>query len=104
MRDILDLQAIPTLTAASGQEGIDQFTVHQDKIGLIILDLSMPGMSGIEAFAALRQVNPTAKIILSSGYTETEILEKMAGTRPTGFLQKPYRLDKVLSTVSQFLS
>ncbi|MEZ4594029.1 MAG: PAS domain S-box protein [Chloroflexota bacterium] len=104
MRDILDLQEIPTLTAASGQEGIDQFTVHQAKIGLIILDLSMPGMSGIEAFSGLRSIDPTIKIILSSGYTETEILEKMAGTRPTGFLQKPYRLEKVLNTVTQFLT
>lgn len=104
MRDILDLQEIPTLTAASGQEGIDQFTAHQDKIGLIILDLSMPGMSGIEAFSALRGVNPAIKIILSSGYTEAEILDKMAGTQPTGFLQKPYRLEKVLQVVENHLT
>ncbi|MCA9901996.1 MAG: PAS domain S-box protein [Anaerolineales bacterium] len=102
--DILDLEAIPALTAASGQEGIDVFTAKQHQIGLIILDLSMPGMSGIEAFDLLRQVDPAAKIILSSGYTEAEILEKMAGTRPTGFLQKPYRLDTVLQIVQKHLS
>ncbi|WP_420627285.1 PAS domain-containing hybrid sensor histidine kinase/response regulator [Candidatus Leptofilum sp.] len=102
--DILDLEKIPTLAAASGEEGIDQFTTHQDEIGLVILDLSMPGMSGIEAFDALRQIDPNAKIILSSGYTEAEILEKMAGTRPTGFLQKPYRLETVLQVTKKHLS
>ena len=100
----LDLEEIPTLAAASGKEGIDQFTTHQDKIGLIILDLSMPGMDGIEAFGTLRQIDPNVKIVLSSGYTEAEILEKMAGTRPTGFLQKPYRLEKVLHIVAKFLN
>ncbi|WP_420641973.1 hybrid sensor histidine kinase/response regulator [Candidatus Leptofilum sp.] len=102
--DILDLEEIPTLAAASGAAGIDQYTAHRDEIGLIILDLSMPGMSGIEAFEALRQIDPNVKIILSSGYTEAEILEKMAGTRPTGFLQKPYRLETVLQVAKQHLS
>ncbi|GJM40901.1 MAG: hypothetical protein DHS20C20_11830 [Ardenticatenaceae bacterium] len=102
--DILDLEQIPTLAAANGEEGIDQFTAHQAEIGLVILDLSMPGMSGIEVFELLRQIDANAKIILSSGYTEAEILEKMAGTRPTGFLQKPYRLDTVLQVAKQYLS
>ena len=104
LSDILDLEEIPTIAAASGQEGIDLFTTHQDEIGLIILDLSMPGMSGIEAFSALRDVNAAVKIVLSSGYTEAEILEKMAGTRPTGFLHKPYRLDTVLRVVQKHLA
>ena len=102
--DILDLEAIPTLTAANGQKGIDVFESHMDQIGLIILDLSMPGMSGIEAFGYLRQLDPTIKIILSSGYTEGEVLQQMAGTKPTGFLHKPYRLETVLSTVEKHLS
>lgn len=102
--DILDLKAIPSLAAASGQEGVSLFEAHQNKIGLVILDLSMPGMSGIETFEALRELDPTAKIILSSGFTEGEILQKMAGTRPTGFLQKPYRLETVLNTVEKFLA
>ena len=104
LEDILDLEQIPSLTAANGQEGITLFTTHQKEIGLIILDLSMPGMSGIETFEALRTIEHEAKIILSSGYTEVEILEKLAGTRPTGFLQKPYRLKTVLETVEKHLS
>jgi PAS domain S-box-containing protein len=102
--DILDLQEIPSLAAANGQEGITLFEAHRDKIGLVILDLTMPGMSGVETFEALRNLDPTAKIILSSGFTEGEILQKMAGTRPTGFLQKPYRLETVLNIVEKHLS
>jgi CheY-like chemotaxis protein len=102
--DILGLKEVPTLSAANGQDGIALFSTHLDQIGFVILDLSMPGLSGIETFEALRAIDPTVKIILSSGYTETEILQKMAGTRPTGFLQKPYRLEAVLTLVDKYLS
>jgi CheY-like chemotaxis protein len=102
--DILDLKEIPSLAAANGQNGVALYEAQQEKIGLVILDLSMPGMSGIETFEALREFDPSAKIILSSGYTEGEVLQKMAGTRPTGFLQKPYRLETVLNTVEKFLA
>ncbi len=101
--DILDLKEIPSLAAASGQEGLALFEAHQDKVGLIILDLTMPGMSGLDTFKALRHLNPTAKIILSSGFTEGEVLQKMDGIRPNGFLQKPYRLETVLHTVEKYL-
>jgi len=102
--DILELRQIPSLAATNGQQGISLFEAHQDQIGLIILDLTMPGMSGLETFEALRNLDPTAKIILSSGFTEGEVLQKMAGTRPTGFLQKPYRLETVLTIVEKHLS
>jgi PAS domain S-box-containing protein len=101
--DILDLEEIATLTAGSGEEGVAIFSSHHASIGLVILDLSMPGMSGIETFTALRKIEPNAKIILSSGYTEAEILQKMAGTSPTGFLQKPYQIDTIINTVKKYL-
>ena len=101
--DILDMEEIAVLTAANGKEGIDVFAANQNDVGLIILDLSMPGMSGMETFAALREIDSNAKIILSSGYTEAEAIQKMAGTHPTGFLQKPYRLETVLHTVEKYL-
>ena len=104
INDILDLKKIPSLAAASGQEGLAHYEAQQEKIGLVILDLSMPGMSGIETFEALRKLDPTAKIILSSGFTEGEVLQKMAGARPTGFLQKPYRLETVLQIVEKHLA
>jgi two-component system, cell cycle sensor histidine kinase and response regulator CckA len=101
--DILDLEQIPARIAASGEEGVTLFTAYQAQIGLVILDLSMPGMSGIETFAALREIEAAVKIILSSGYTEADILEKMAGTRPTDFLQKPYRLETIINIVKKHL-
>lgn len=101
--DILDLQEIAILAAATGAEGVELFNTNREQIGLTILDYSMPGMGGMETFEAIRAIDPAAKILISSGFTEGDILQRMAGNRPTGFLQKPYRLETVLQTVAKFL-
>lgn len=104
IEDILDMESVTAITAANGEDGVAQFVAHQAEIGLIILDLSMPGMSGVDTFIALRQVDPTAKIILSSGYSEADIEKKLGNMHPTGFLHKPYRLDTVLHIIKQHLA
>ena len=104
VRDILELEAVPVLTAANGREGIAAFIANRDQIGLIILDLYMPGLSGVDTFTALRELDPAAKIILSSGYSEAESLEKLENSKPTGFLPKPYRLQTILHLVAEHLA
>ncbi|MCA9955218.1 MAG: response regulator [Ardenticatenaceae bacterium] len=104
IEDILDMESVNTLAAANGEEGVTQFAANQEQIGLIILDLSMPGMSGIDTFTALREIDPTVKIILSSGYSEGDILKKLGRMHPTGFLNKPYRLETVLQIIKQHLA
>ncbi len=104
VRDILELEAVPVFTAANGREGIAAFIANRDQIGLIILDLYMPGLSGVDTFTALRELDPAAKIILSSGYSEAESLEKLENSKPTGFLPKPYRLQTILHLVAEHLA
>ncbi len=65
IRDILELESVPVLMAATGTDGIAEFVANQDQVGLVILDLYMPGLSGVDTFAALRALDPSAKIILS---------------------------------------
>lgn len=104
IEDILELESVTTIAAASGEEGVAYFAALQAQIGLIILDLSMPGMSGVDTFNALRQIDPTAKIILSSGYSEADILKRFGNTHPTDFLHKPYRLETILHLIKQYLA
>ncbi|HNW78839.1 MAG TPA: response regulator, partial [Candidatus Competibacteraceae bacterium] len=59
---------------------------------LVLLDLTMPVMDGEEAFNALRRINPQLRVVLSSGFTESEIAPRFAGLGLAGFLQKPYAL------------
>jgi DNA-binding LytR/AlgR family response regulator len=63
-----------------------------DQIACVILDLTMPRMSGEEAFVELRRINPDARIAVSTGYSEQEASGRFGGERPPAYIQKPYRL------------
>lgn len=102
--DILAIVEIPTLIAANGQEGLELYQSHQSEIGVVLLDLKMPVMSGTDALHALQQINPQVKVILSSGYHETEVSKQFMGLGVTAFLQKPYDLKTLINKVQKVLA
>lgn len=101
--DILDLENIPVIMALSGQAGIDIYRERQADVGLILLDLSMPGMNGFETYKDLSKINPQAPVIFSSGYDEEDALRRFDGTGLVGFLKKPYNLRALIETVKQHM-
>jgi len=101
--DILDLEGIVVLAAASGQEGIELYRQNQDDIKLILLDMSMPGMDGEQTLRHLRKISADVFVILSSGYTETAISQRMLDGGVTGFLQKPFDMAGLINTVRLYL-
>jgi two-component system, cell cycle sensor histidine kinase and response regulator CckA len=101
--DILDLESIPVITALSGQAGIDIYDERQADIGLVLLDLSMPGMNGHETYQGLQKINPQVSVIISSGYDEEEVLRRFNGPGLVGFLKKPYNLGELIDTVKQHM-
>jgi PAS domain S-box-containing protein len=60
------------------------------QVGLVLLDLSMPGMSARDAIQEIHRCWPGTRIMLSSGYGEDEVLGRLRGMRLSGFIQKPY--------------
>jgi PAS domain S-box-containing protein len=78
------------LIAESGGEAVHLLKRHPGEIAAVVLDLSMPQMSGQEALPQLRTIRPQIKVIVSSGYSETEVLSLFRGQRVSGFIQKPY--------------
>jgi CheY-like chemotaxis protein len=102
--DILSLEGIQTMTAVDGTEGIAHYQEHQKDIQLVILDLSMPGLSGEETYAELKKINPDARILISSGYSQNEVSHRFSDQDAPGFLQKPYKLTTLIETVYKFLN
>ncbi|MCK4282965.1 MAG: response regulator [Candidatus Brocadiae bacterium] len=91
------------LTAADGQEGVRVFREHADEIVAVILDLTMPHMSGEQAFTALRRVRKDVPIILASGYAQEEVICRFAGKGVAGFVRKPYEPQALLAKVREAL-
>jgi two-component system cell cycle sensor histidine kinase/response regulator CckA len=101
--DMLNDAGVKTMSAASGEEGIALFQLRMHEINLVLLDLSMPGIGGKEAFRRLKALKPDLKIILSSGYSQAEITDDLRQLGLAGFIQKPYRFDKLNDLIRKFL-
>ena len=70
---------------------------------LVVLDLTMPKMSGEETLLELNKINTKVKILLSSGYSEKEVASRFAGKGASGFLQKPYTYLEFVEKVCEVL-
>ncbi|MCI0395946.1 MAG: response regulator [Chloroflexi bacterium] len=101
--DILELEGWQVLAAPDGPAGIALYQEKQEAVRLVLLDLSMPGMSGEEALREVRRLDPAVPVILSSGYSEAEVIGGLAGQEGVGFLQKPYQAARLLQEVTKRL-
>jgi PAS domain S-box-containing protein len=86
----LERHGYTVLMADGGPAAIDVLKRHPGDIALVVLDLSMPNMSGEETLPELRKIRPDVKVLVSSGYSEAESLALFRGQRVSGFIQKPY--------------
>ena len=93
------------MTASSGEEGLELLGSVGAVVDLVILDLTMPGIGGIETHGRIRVDHPELPILLSSGYPE-EALATLQGGDPSrdAFIQKPYRNNALLAQIEGLLS
>ncbi len=88
--DILESSGVEVLAAADGAAGVALYRERASTIALVLLDLSMPGLGGEETFRQLRVLYPQVRILLSSGYDESEVVARFTDQGLVGFVQKPY--------------
>ena len=93
---MLERVGFEVLTAVDGREALEIYRERHGEIALVLLDLTMPDLDGEETFRELRRIDPQVHVVMSSGYTESEIAPRFAGKRLSGFLQKPYTLNALM--------
>lgn len=85
--------------AADGAEGVAMLEKDTAGIDLVVMDVVMPGMSGVVALGRMKRIAPRVPVVLVSGYAESV----PADVRPDAFLQKPYRLQALERVVADLL-
>ena len=91
------------LVASDGREGVRLLAAHADQIRVVLLDRTMPTMSGADTFDALRTVRPDARIVLVSGYSDERATSALVGRGLAGFLKKPFTPEALLERVREAL-
>lgn len=94
-------------TAADGEAGINTYVHQQNQIDLVLVDMSMPDMDGMQCFKQLREINGNVKVILTTGFSR-EYLDAEAPHSPetsiNGFLQKPFLMQDLSDLLASCLS
>jgi CheY-like chemotaxis protein len=92
------------ITAANGAEAVAAYRMHQDLIALVILDVAMPVMSGIDCFRRLMEVNPEVCVLIASGYAKNAQVDGLLAAGAAGYLGKPYDKRELHMAIGQALS
>ncbi|MCF6245850.1 MAG: response regulator [Desulfobacula sp.] len=89
-REICKALGYSVVTADSGKEALKIYKNKTKKINLVILDMIMPEMNGLETFMELKKLNPDIKVLLSTGYSIDEKAQEMLRQGCKGYILKPY--------------
>ena len=100
---MLERAGFKVRTATDGHKALEIFRRYQGDIVCVVLDLMMPNMDGVETLGELRRIQEDVKVVLSSGYHEQDVTERLAGVDFAGFLKKPYTEDTLIGELRQAL-
>ena len=101
--EILERYGYRTLLAEDGEEGVELYKKHGDAIKLIIIDMIMPKLGGLETFLILKDINPSVKALLSTGYSHSERVQEILNSGVKGFIKKPYNMNELLIEVRKVI-
>lgn len=103
-RSVLEHYGYTVTVAENGKEGIDLVGKLNGSVSLVLLDMTMPVMSGEETLKHLKAIRPDLPVILSSGYSEVEATRRLADQGLAGFVQKPYAASQLAEQVKMALT
>ncbi|QDG54146.1 PAS domain S-box protein [Persicimonas caeni] len=103
LRMVLEAEGYTVLEAASGEEALEVVESYPERIDLVLTDVVMPGVTGVELSKSLRDAYPSIRSVLVSGYSG-EVLERKDIDAQQVRLSKPYDLEDLLDVVRDMLS
>jgi PAS domain S-box-containing protein len=90
---ILGSYGFDVILASDGREGVERFRERHQEISVVLMDLTMPTLDGVDAFREIRALNDSVPVLLMSGYNEQDAVTRFAGKGLAGFVQKPFTVE-----------
>ncbi|MDP6636826.1 MAG: response regulator [Phycisphaerae bacterium] len=98
---VLSTHGYRVTACATGAEAIEAYAKLHAKVDLVILDMLMPKMNGVETLVQLKQMNPAVRAVLCSAFVPDLSGRTIAGEGFVGFIAKPFGLDTLLMLVER---
>ena len=102
LMDVLSATGYETSVAASGNAALEM--AQAGRFDLVLMDIQMPGLNGVQVLHALRVLDPTIVVIMMTAYTGDELVAESQRTTGFSVLSKPLDLDQVLPLVKSIVS
>lgn len=104
LKRILKKLGYSVFTADDGKQAVELFREFKAEIDLILLDLTMPVMSGEDALSEIREIDPDVNVILFSGFDEREATRRLQSHGVAGFMEKPTLIDELGKRVQELFT
>ncbi len=91
------------ITAADGVETVDIYTENAGEITLLLMDLNMPRLNGLEATERIRHINPNVPVLFMSGYSREQVMERFGQQSHTDFIRKPFQSSELLASIRSIM-
>jgi signal transduction histidine kinase/CheY-like chemotaxis protein len=98
-REMLESLGFQVVTASHGREALEVFPARAEEIAIVLLDVTMPELSGEETALRLAKIRPETPIVLMSGYRQTYAASRLRDGIPAGFLHKPFDRDALVGVL-----
>jgi len=103
VRLLLESKGYNVFTAQDGKKAVEMFKQHKNEIDIVLTDMGLPGMTGVDEFKILKEIAPNVKVIFASGFFEPVIKSDLYIAGAKGFIQKPYSPGEILQKIREVL-
>jgi PAS domain S-box-containing protein len=100
-RGLAEAFGFQVLEAADGQEALGLFELRHRELAAVLMDLTMPHLDGRRAFLRMHEIDPTVPVVMTSGYSEEDVVADFLDRGLAGFLAKPYQSGQFLAVLKQ---
>ncbi len=101
---VLELYGYNVIEAEDGLDALKKCIGNKQEVDLVVTDMVMPNMGGIDLVQRLREIWPDLRVLLMSGYPTDVIEHEVKLDEKTSFLQKPYRAEELVQSVREILN
>ncbi|GER66357.1 sporulation initiation phosphotransferase F [Weizmannia acidilactici] len=102
LTEVLQKEGYETFQAANGAQALD--LAANREIDLVLLDMKIPGMNGIEILKRLKEMKPDIRVIIMTAYGELDMIEEAKDFGALNHFAKPFDIDDIREAVQKYLA